>query len=388
MKKVLITILILIFGFGLTVKVQAVQESKAVADPRTVFVRYGELEPQELTVPSVVEVEIGNSDKNQFAVYEIESNSFLPFIITTSSIPVRFKVYSDQKPLLESALNDNNQLTFVEYPLQSPISKVVLTQEYEKPITSSSLEFNLDKFVSLPETIKLEVQVKDPTYGDYSGGTVLAEQEVTNTEISFPQTTAQRWYVTFTYSQPLRISEISINPTKPDWQIFNLRFLSKPSKNYRIYMLPDQDIYIPTSEMGNLLDNNISALPVKMSFTNENSLYQRADQDNDRVIDVNDNCSQVPNRDQEDINNNRIGDACEDFDLDGVLNTNDNCPDVANRYQQDEDGDKIGDHCDKLENRLTERLFWLPWAGIIVGFGVVITLLYTTIHKPEPEQEK
>lgn len=358
--------------------VEAVQENKAI-DPKTVFVRYGELEPQELIVPSVVEVEVGNSDKNQFAVYEIESNSFQPFTITTSSIPVRFKVYSDQKLPLESALNDNNRLTFVEYPLQSSISKVVLTQEYEKPITSSSLEFSLDKFVSMPDTIKLEVQVRDPAFGDYSSGTVLAEQEVTNTKISFPQTSAQRWYVTFTYSQPLRINEIAINPTKPDWQIFNLRFLAKPSQNYRIYMLPDQDVYIPTSEMGNLLDDNISVLPVKLSFTNENPLYQRADQDNDRIFDIRDNCPQVSNPDQEDVNRNGIGDACEDFDLDGVLNINDNCPDVANRYQQDEDGDGIGDHCDQEESRLTERLFWLPWAGIIVGFGVVIGLLYTTV---------
>ena len=36
----------------------------------------------------------------------------------------------------------------------------------------------------------------------------------------------------------------------------------------------------------------------------------------------------------------------QDIDNDGVLNAQDNCPTVANRDQRDDDGDGIGDVCD------------------------------------------
>ena len=49
-----------------------------------------------------------------------------------------------------------------------------------------------------------------------------------------------------------------------------------------------------------------------------------------------------------DVNGNRIPDACEsaDFDGDGVANVSDNCPMIANPGQADSDGDGAGDVCD------------------------------------------
>lgn len=60
-----------------------------------------------------------------------------------------------------------------------------------------------------------------------------------------------------------------------------------------------------------------------------------------------DNCIGFYNPDQIDENNNRRGDACEDFDGDGLLNACDNCPTVTNTRQRDSDGDGIGDACDE-----------------------------------------
>lgn len=65
---------------------------------------------------------------------------------------------------------------------------------------------------------------------------------------------------------------------------------------------------------------------------------------------------------KKDVNNNYLGDACEDFDKDGVINAEDNCRDIPNRAQVDSDRDTIGDECDSLENRFWSGMFgyYLP----------------------------
>ncbi|XP_078355791.1 cartilage oligomeric matrix protein-like, partial [Oculina patagonica] len=62
---------------------------------------------------------------------------------------------------------------------------------------------------------------------------------------------------------------------------------------------------------------------------------------------VKDNCINIPNTGQEDMNNDGAGDMCEqDSDGDRYIDDRDNCPGVYNRYQKDKDGDKVGDDCD------------------------------------------
>ena len=71
------------------------------------------------------------------------------------------------------------------------------------------------------------------------------------------------------------------------------------------------------------------------------------DTDGDGIPDVRDNCDNVENTNQSDIDRDNTGDACDDDDdSDGVLDVDDNCEGVANEDQSDSDGDGIGDACD------------------------------------------
>ena len=72
------------------------------------------------------------------------------------------------------------------------------------------------------------------------------------------------------------------------------------------------------------------------------------DSDNDGVFDYSDNCLDIPNPDQSDIDADGVGDFCEvDSDQDGVDdNNNDNCPNTPNTDQANLDGDAFGDACD------------------------------------------
>jgi hypothetical protein len=72
----------------------------------------------------------------------------------------------------------------------------------------------------------------------------------------------------------------------------------------------------------------------------------QADQDRDGVLTVTDNCPDVANAGQDDLDKDDIGDACdEDVDGDGVPNVRDAFP-LDKRESADSDGDGIGDRAD------------------------------------------
>jgi hypothetical protein len=71
------------------------------------------------------------------------------------------------------------------------------------------------------------------------------------------------------------------------------------------------------------------------------------DADLDGVPDISDNCIDVSNANQADLDRDGKGDVCDsDTDGDGLLDNVDSCPFIANADQRDTDGDSIGDACD------------------------------------------
>jgi hypothetical protein len=90
----------------------------------------------------------------------------------------------------------------------------------------------------------------------------------------------------------------------------------------------------------NLADNTATVIAILV-----------ADTDGDTVPDnyngTIDNCPDDINPDQADVDNDDIGDVCDDDnDNDGVLDVNDNCVLIANAGQEDADTDTIGDVCE------------------------------------------
>jgi hypothetical protein len=77
------------------------------------------------------------------------------------------------------------------------------------------------------------------------------------------------------------------------------------------------------------------------------AILEPLDDDNDGVDNALDNCPETANANQEDLDDDGIGNACEsDIDGDGIVDDEDRCPFIASVNNADTDGDGFGDVCD------------------------------------------
>jgi hypothetical protein len=331
-------------------------------------------------VPTVVEVPFSNDylESNVFAVYNKTASSFEPYYFrkTSNLIPVTAEIESDYSVDI-GAIIDNNFNTYKEFDVSSGIqgrSKIVLIGA--SPITSNHLTISLDQYVALPNTIEIKASLAG------NEKVVVATQKLNNYNIDFLETTADKWIITFTYGQPLRIAELTLRQNGKKTNNQGLRFLAQPNNSYIVYFNPDKYFNVAVGEAGNLSSNE-GVVYLKEITTQNNPNYTLADTDEDSIPDIRDNCVEVSNPDQADLNSNGRGDACDDFDKDGIINIKDNCPNNPNQSQIDSDSDKIGDACDKEESRLTEKYKFIPWLGIVFAMGTIIILFAITYKKKE-----
>lgn len=351
------------------------------------FRKFKDIDSLAIKVPTVVEISFNESylEMLNFAVFDKTDNTFEPYLFKQEikNLDSILNVSSPQisGPTIAS-ITDKKLQTYVDFLLQpgsTGSAKIILTSP--DVVSSSAFTTLLDNYVALPNYIEIIAMV------DGQEKTVLAKSPMSGNTVYFPKTASSRWFVTYWYSQPLRITEINLVQENSLKNTSNLvRFLAQPGHSYRIFFDPDRYVNSVAKEKGDL---QLAKEVVKIANTSvqSNPSYIVADTDKDGTPDTKDNCVSVRNPNQADVNSNEVGDDCEDFDLDRVINSKDNCPGVANTNQRDMDGDKVGDACDKQESRFTESHPWVPWAGI--GFATLVLIsLFVITARAKSDQNK
>ncbi|MCP5043280.1 MAG: hypothetical protein GY944_19820 [bacterium] len=112
------------------------------------------------------------------------------------------------------------------------------------------------------------------------------------------------------------------------------------------------------------------------------SIAVAPDMDSDGVEDLLDNCIDVANAGQGDINGDGVGDACEpfDFDGDGWPDLEDNCSGISNPGQEDADQNGIGDVCEAYVVPAISELGLLVL--VLAGAGML------QLHRAAPVRRK
>jgi len=365
--------------FSLTFTTYAIEKPIDPVDPVasviSAYRSYKDVGEISIKVPTVVEIPFVDEfiERFDFAILNKTTNAFEPHFFRqetfTNEIPVSVSASPDSGSA-NHQMSDNDTRTYADFPLpDSTQGQVVITLSSTNPITSSALTALLDNNVALPSSVEIRAMVNG------QNRIVVANQRMNQETVRFPQTISNQWIITFTFGQPLRISELVLNQdnvTRSNTRV--IRFLAQPTHQYRIYLNSDRSVIAPVGEAGNLVSVK-DVLKVSSVSSQDNASYVISDIDADKIPDIRDNCVSVANPDQLDVNKNERGDVCDDFDQDGLINSKDNCPDNPNANQADVDNDKIGDACDKEESRITEKHKWLPWVGM--GFaGLVLVVLF------------
>ena len=339
-----------------------------------------DVNPVDLTLPKPLKVTLPNSQDFGVVVVDTktkEAQAVETIENTRVNTPKAYFATATAVKGEPSNFVDGDPKTVAEFDIDQDEGSAEIQLSFDQELTSSALILELDDHVAPPYTTAIEAREGDRWV------TVLAEEFTYDTYITFPAKTAKAWRVKFKHSQPLRIREITLQDDKlsvekSGTEVF---WLGKPGVTYQIYA--DAAVYKPvkTGELGNLLGNPDDIITATLGPKQTNQAYKDPDSDFDGIPNFRDNCVNLANEKQEDLDNNKRGDACEDHDKDGVIDAVDNCPQDPNANQQDTDGDKIGDVCDTEESRPTEKMPWLPWVGMGGAAIVVIGVIVATLKK-------
>jgi hypothetical protein len=368
-KKFIVVNVVVLVGWSMAFSPVSAKEALTMEEMKSAFRSSAEIAMTNIVVPTVVDVPLALQEgaMTNVMVVETDSQKTQPALILSKDSGNRLTATDSTGTSGATFLVDGKMDNFQEYPASSngDEQQVKITITTDRMITTSSLSLHLDQFVALPKTVQIIAKING------TEKVVLAKEKVSGSVINFPKTSTQEFIITFTYVQPLRIREMLFNQSsQSNARENNLRFLALPNKKYVAYFNADRYISAYVGEMPDL-DENRDVLFLKKAIAGDNLIYKKSDMDEDSVPDETDNCVQIINPKQEDLNGNGRGDVCDDFDRDGVINIDDNCRDVPNQNQKDVDFDGVGDVCDEKENRVLQNQKWLPLALILIVAGII-----------------
>jgi Thrombospondin type 3 repeat len=333
--------------------------------------------PDKIQLPTVFRI-----DKTKNNIGETD----YAIVVDQNNIPAKlytkFETEDSRKVYIEPTINplsptkeyigfivDAINTTYTEFDLDKDGGKASFEYKFGKVANLENISFLLSKGVADPEMIEV--------LGENNGEkfTILSKSKFINGE-NFPPVKVDKITINLFHTQVLRVSEVAITTgfgfDKTEAQN-NYYFLANPQSQYKAYIAPGR---IPTS--WETLDNNLGyeIKEVTIGSFQNNIPFTKKDTDKDGVLDLEDNCINVENKDQSDLDKNSKGDKCEDRDLDGVLDYKDNCPMSPNPSQIDTDKDGIGDECDIDDSRLFQEFFQKNnWAlPVIIGFASILVV--------------
>ena len=313
---------------------------------------------------------------NEGYFYLIENTTKKPqnfFKLIRQDKAPQYKVSESITSLNIFDLTDLNTESYREYQIGQNVNTAKIVISYSEEVSADSMGFDIPRNAFMPN----RVTIKTIDEGTNAEKIIANKVRVFANNVTFPKTKAKIWMIEFEYTQPLRLSEIRLN-TLPENYSYVIKFLAQPLERYTLYYNSTYNLINEMPKYDNAFNfESIDAEQrILLDMKDVNYEFKDLDIDGDGISDATDNCSNYPNKDQEDLNNNGIGDICEDIDFDGLVSYLDNCPSVSNSSQFDEDGDGVGNECDTEESRLTEKYPWLPYAGIGVATLVILGMFY------------
>ena len=352
----------------------------AAESPEMAFKKYADFKTPDWSAPKVIDLKL-EKVSGETLIYDKSDNRFIP------SLEVKKQEFA--KPFVVSgggskpeALTDGRLDTYSDFDL----NEADMMQRSEIIFDFGEVTKTQGFKIYLPDNVRLPNRVL--VYDMDHARILLNNEKVTDNIIRYPETESRQIAIRFEHIQPLRMAELDfISESKKIER--SIRFLALPEHEYRIYV--GKEYHIPVrygSEMPNL-EGDKEIFELKEGDLNfvDNPVFKEPDSDKDGIIDKFDNCVDIPNKDQKDLDQNGRGDACDDFDRDGVINSRDNCPLEPNFAQTDSDRDGVGDACDKEESRFFEKNKWLIW----VAFGVLLLLFASMslfLVKKAPQGDK
>lgn len=376
MKKIVFLIVVGLIFNGLIAKGE---EPSAYRYDNSAFRSISDISGLNIATPVIIDALISfdaNSNR-EVVVVEKPGGKVIPSLLLSSQREVKVSTSDSLGSGNANYLTDGKKDNYVEYPIfeNGLAEEVEIHFDFGGPISLSALSFQLDGHVALPKAIEITVGRESDRR------IVLARKNIGSHTIFFPETIGSEFFVKLSYIQPLRIREIDFGFSENDFKsIDHLRFLAQPGKDYSVYYNADRYVEVNPGEYPNLTgDDGVRFLPELNPILN--SAFVKADVDGDGVVDEDDNCVSVGNANQEDLDENGRGDACDDFDHDGIINSRDNCLNDPNNSQKDVDLDGEGDVCDGKESRLLQNQAWLPTVAILVVLILVGGLIIITIRK-------